>query len=421
MEPTESLGRTAGNGWTGGQYSLFRAVFGVYLLAHFVSLIPWAAEIWSSAGVMPDAAIVPTLVPVNIFAWIDGPRFVTAVVVAAAALSVAFAIGFGDRMAAVAMWYILACLFGRNPLTLNPSLPFVAWMLLAHACLPAAPFGSWAARGRPDPGAGWRFPPALFAAAWILMALGYSYSGYTKLTSPSWVDGTAIARVLDNPLARPTFLRDWMLALPLPIIRGMTWAALGLELLFAPLALIRRARPWLWAAMLSMHLGLMTLIDFADLSAGMVMLHLFTFNPAWVRPRSAAGQTLFYDGGCGLCHRMVRLVLAEQQSEPHIRFAPLGGRSFEERVRPDVAGDLPDSLVLRSADGELLFRTRAVLHILERLGGYWRVLAIVGRIVPNSAADWVYDRVAAVRHRLFRKPSAACPILPAALRERFDA
>ncbi len=421
MGPRDSLAWTAKNGWTGGQYSLFRAVFGVYLLIHFVSLIPWAAEVWSSSGVMADGTAVPTLVPANIFAWIDGPGFVTGVVVAAAVLSIAFAIGFGDRVAAVGMWYILACLFGRNPLTLNPSLPFVAWMLLVHACLPAAPFGSWAARGRADPGGGWRFPSALFAAAWILMAVGYSYSGYMKLTSPSWMDGTAIAEVLENPLARPTFVRHWMLALPLPIIRCMTWAALGAELLFAPLALIPRARPWLWAALLAMHLGLMTLIDFADLSAGMVMLHLFTFNPAWVRPRSRAGETLFYDGGCGLCHRMVRLVLAEQQNEPHIRFAPLRGRLFEQQVPPDVADDLPDSLVVRSADGELLFRSRAVLHILQRLGGYWRVLAIVGRIAPSLAADWVYDRVAAVRHRLFRKPSDACPILPPALRERFDA
>lgn len=153
----------------------------------------------------------------------------------------------------------------------------------------------------------------------------------------------------------------------------------------------------------------------------MVMLHLFTFNPAWVRPRPATEETLFYDGNCGLCHRSVRLVLAEQQSEPLIRFAPLQGRLFERQVRPHVAGELPDSLVLRSADGELLFRSRAVLHILQRLGGYWRVLGIVGRIAPSSTADWVYDRVAAVRHRLFRKPSATCPILPPALRERFDA
>lgn len=35
--------------------------------------------------------------------------------------------------------------------------------------------------------------------------------------------------------------------------------------------------------MLSLHLGLLLLISFPDLTAGMVLLHLFTFNPAWLR------------------------------------------------------------------------------------------------------------------------------------------
>jgi hypothetical protein len=43
----------------------------------------------------------------------------------------------------------------------------------------------------------------IFAGAWILMAVGYSYSGLTKLTSPSWLDGTAITYVLENPWPAP--------------------------------------------------------------------------------------------------------------------------------------------------------------------------------------------------------------------------
>jgi hypothetical protein len=33
-----------------------------------------------------------------------------------------------------------------------------------------------------------------------------------------------------------------------------------------------------------MHLSLIALIDFADLSLGMVLIHLFTFDPGWVTP-----------------------------------------------------------------------------------------------------------------------------------------
>src|SRR5262249_29596562 len=42
----------------------------------------------------------------------------------AAALSVLFAVGCWDRVAAVMLWYIWACLHGRLPLISNPGLPY---------------------------------------------------------------------------------------------------------------------------------------------------------------------------------------------------------------------------------------------------------------------------------------------------------
>src|SRR2546426_853835 len=86
-----------------------------------------------------------------------------------------------------------------------------------------------------------------------------------------------------------------------------------------PPALVARLRPWLWTLMLGLHFTLIVLIDFADLSLGMVMVHLFTFDPAWVKVRPiTATELLFYDGHCGLCHRAVRFVLAED----------VGGKTF---------------------------------------------------------------------------------------------
>ncbi|HKQ64911.1 MAG TPA: DCC1-like thiol-disulfide oxidoreductase family protein [Methylomirabilota bacterium] len=409
------------NGWTGGQYSVVRAIFGAYLCVHLLHLVPWGAEIFSREGLLPDSSLSPlTRLFPNVLALWDTPVGVTALLLAGAALSVLFAIGWWDRAAAFGLWYIWACLFGRNPLISNPGLPFVGWLLLAHACVPSAPYGSVAAAGRVDPGGGWRMPPAIFGAAWIVMALGYSYSGYTKLVSPSWVDGTAVRYVLENPLARPTPLRDALLALPDWALRLQTWGALSLELLVAPLALIRRFRPWLWLALTGMHFGLMALIDFADLSLGMLMLHLFTLDPAWISPRASAPERLFYDGSCGLCHRAVRFVLAEDRTGTAFRVAPLGGDAFEREVPAGARAGLPDSLLIVRADGTRLVRSTAVLYVAERMGGLWRVLALVARVVPARLRDLAYDGVARVRHRLFTRPTAACPVLPVALRARFD-
>lgn len=390
------------NGWTGGQYSLVRAAFGAYLFIHFVALIPWAREVFEQ--ILPrDASPLLRLFP-NVLGVAD---IAMPLVVVAAIASIFFAIGLYDRIAAVLIWYVLACLFGRNPLIANPSLPFAGWLLLAHAFVPAAPFGSWAARGRTDPRGGWTMPAAIYAAMWIVMSLGYTFSGWTKLVSPSWTDGTAMARVLANPLARPSFVQSLLLSLPSPLMQAMTWGALALELLYAPLALSRRARPWIWVAMLAMHLGLMVLIDFADLSFMMVILHLFTFDPAWVRPLAAGTtDTLQYDGSCGLCHRSVRFVLAEDRSGNAFRFEPL----------PD--GD-KTSAIVQTSDGRTLLRSDAVIHILQRLGGYWRVFGIAFGVLPRAIRNAMYDGVARVRYRIFGRTKDACPIVPPDLRSRF--
>jgi hypothetical protein len=267
--------------WNGRLYGRFRLVVGVYLAVHFLHLAPWAPEVFSSRGVLPDGRTSPLLALFpNILAAADGPAFVTAFVAAAGCAALLFAVGAADRLCALYMFYALACLYGRNPLIANPSLPYVGWLLLAHATLPPLPMGIglWR-KDAPD----WRLSRPLQTAAWFLLAAGYSFSGYTKLVSPSWLDGTALVRVLESPLARPGLLRDTLLSLPPALLRPMAYGALALELLFLPLALIPRLRPWLWSALLGMHLALIALIDFADLSLGMVTFHLFVADPAWAR------------------------------------------------------------------------------------------------------------------------------------------
>jgi len=357
------------HGWTGGQYSLYRVVFGTYLFLHFSRLIPWGGELLSHEAVV-------TLLTI------------------AAASSVLFAAGWFDRTAALVLLLVGAFLAGRHPLLANPGLAYVGCLLLAHLFIRPAPYGAWSARGRVDPRGGWSLHGRIYGAAWVVLAVGYAYSGYTKLLDPSLLDGSAVLRLA-------------------------TWGSLAAELAFAPLALFGRVRPFLWGALLSMQLSRMLLIEPAHLGLGLVMLHLFTFDPRWVRPsRAGTVDTLLYDGSCGLCHRAVRFVLAEDRAAA-FRFAPLGGETFRNNVPASSRLALPDSLVIATADGRLVTRASGVRYLMQRLGGVWRCLALASRLVPTALLDRGYDLVAAIRHRLFRRPQAACPILPDELRDRF--
>jgi predicted DCC family thiol-disulfide oxidoreductase YuxK len=385
-------------------------------------LLPWSGELFSSQGVLPNRADSPLLRAFpNLLAICDTPHFVFSLVALSVILSILFAIGFQDRFASVGLWYVGACFLGRNPLIANPALPYAGWLLLAHAFLPSAPYGSWSARGRTDPRGSWTMTPSIYLSAWILMALGYTFSGFMKMSSPSWLDGTALMRVLENPLARPGFIRSWMLSLPVVLLRTASWGALALELSFAPLALVRRARPWIWCAMVSLHVGLFVLVSFPDLTAGMIILHLFTFDPSWVaRDDPAASEELFYDGHCGLCQHAVRFVIAEDTGGTAFRFAPLQGETFQRMVTREERKTLPDSVVVMTADGRSLARSEAFLHIFRRLGGFWKVLAIVLSIVPRGLRDFVYDFVARIRFRIFGRREDLCPVMPPELRVRFD-
>lgn len=271
------------NAWTSAQYSYYRAIFGGYLLIHFLQLLPWGEELFSSRGVLPQSSISPLihLFP-KVLALLDSPQFVEALLITAAVLSLLFAIGIRDKLAAVGIWYIWASLLGRNPLISNPSIPFIGWLLIAHTLVPSVPpiWSKSVAESR------WEMPRKIYGAAWVVMAVGYTYSGYTKLISQSWVDGSALSRVLHNPLARTGPLHEMLMRLPPTVLMLATWAGLCLEFSFVFLFLFRKLRPWLWASMVALHLVLLALINFADLSMGMLIFHLFTFDPAWVEARN---------------------------------------------------------------------------------------------------------------------------------------
>jgi len=119
-----------------------------------------------------------------------------------------------------------------------------------------------------------------------------------------------------------------------------------------------------------------------------------------------------------MCQGVVRFLACEDLGPGRFRFAPLHGATFESRLSAAQRARLPDSLVVETADERVLTRSEAVLYLLDRLGGLWRVLALGVRWLPRRLRDALYDAIATRRPE---SRTAACPVLPAALRVRFDA
>ena len=139
-----------------------------------------------------------------------------------------------------------------------------------------------------------------------------------------------------------------------------------------------------------------------------------------VLPAAQESEYIFYDGHCGLCHRAVKFVLKHDRSGTAFRFAPLQGETIKSRVSAERRASLPDTFVVLTQEGALLMRSNASLHVLERLGGGWKVLGKILSAIPRSLRDLVYDFVARIRYHVFGRRDDLCPVVPQNLRARFD-
>ena len=137
-------------------------------------------------------------------------------------------------------------------------------------------------------------------------------------------------------------------------------------------------------------------------------------------PLAQTTDILFYDGHCGLCHKAVKFIVKHDRSGKVFRFAPLHGKTFEATVPVDQRSRLCDSMIVQTHQGLLLIRSNAWIHILQRLGGTWKIVAAVVTLIPRPLRDLLYNVIARVRYRVFGRRDDLCPVVPHSLRARFD-
>ncbi|MDS0282893.1 thiol-disulfide oxidoreductase DCC family protein [Haloarcula onubensis] len=117
---------------------------------------------------------------------------------------------------------------------------------------------------------------------------------------------------------------------------------------------------------------------------------------------------LLFDGVCNLCNGVVQFVIP-RDPEGRIHFAPL--QSDAGKALLSGQGLPPGALdsVVLVEDGEVYRKSDAVIRTAELLGWPYRAAA-VGRAVPASVRDALYDVVADNRYDVFgRKDRCMVP------------
>lgn len=373
------------------QFAMFRVIFGLYLLIHFLMLVPVAGEIWSHTGLISDVKFNLTYgVFPNILYIFDSTLAVTLFISIMALLSFFVMIGFFRRTSSLLLWYGWACLFHQNNLILNPGLPMVGWLLLALAIIPKGE--GW---GLEDKDETWSMPPILYWGAWIIVAISYTISGLDKAMAPSWMDGSAITHLLNNPLARDYFVRDLLLSTPELVRQLMTWSALVLEIGFGLLVLFSKTRVIAWFMIMAMHIGILLIVDFPDLTFGVIMIHLFTFDARWFKQKKQK-RVVIFDGVCGFCNSSIDLLM-QLDTQKIFLYTSLQGKYVKTLdLKPDI-----DSIIFYE-NGKLYYKSIAILHILRSLGGIW-IFTNVFYLIPRVIRDFIYDVIAKYRYHIFGK------------------
>jgi predicted DCC family thiol-disulfide oxidoreductase YuxK len=123
---------------------------------------------------------------------------------------------------------------------------------------------------------------------------------------------------------------------------------------------------------------------------------------------SATAPVCLFDGVCVLCSGGVQYTLRHERDH-EMRFVAIQSREGRALAqRHGVDPDQPDSFLFIEND-VVMRKSDAVLGVVAHLGWPAR-LVLATRIVPRPLRDWLYDRLARNRYRLFgRKESCTLP------------
>ena len=115
---------------------------------------------------------------------------------------------------------------------------------------------------------------------------------------------------------------------------------------------------------------------------------------------------VLYDGGCGLCTRIVGFVQPRLRSGATSNFLPL-----ESHEGSALVEDLPpefqqiDSLIFIKGHKVYAYSS-AVLQCLAQMKWHYALCSPFLWVIPLPIRNWIYQRVAKSRHKFFGRSSS---------------
>lgn len=122
---------------------------------------------------------------------------------------------------------------------------------------------------------------------------------------------------------------------------------------------------------------------------------------------------VLFDGVCVLCAGWVQFLI-ERDHAQFFRFTPIQspyGRALAQRLAIDTEAPETNVVIL---GGRAYFKADSAIHALTRVPR-WRWVRLFS-ILPRPMRNWLYDRVARNRYRLFGKTETCMVPTPETMR-----
>lgn len=126
-------------------------------------------------------------------------------------------------------------------------------------------------------------------------------------------------------------------------------------------------------------------------------------------PLLAPGETVvLFDGVCKLCNGWAKFLIRHDPGE-RVRLATVQSAEGQQLLAwAGLPMDAFDTLAVIRGN-HYWVRSGGFFEVIAQLPAPWPVLGLL-RVCPRPLRDWVYDRIARNRYRLFGKHDA-CPLL----------
>ena len=109
---------------------------------------------------------------------------------------------------------------------------------------------------------------------------------------------------------------------------------------------------------------------------------------------------IFFDGDCGVCNFWVQWIL-QRDKKNQFMFASLqsdfGQKFLGER---NLDQKQFNTLYLWKFGSYYLIKSKAIIKVLDLMGGFYSIASLIGKIFPTSLSDRLYDVISRNRMKI---------------------